>query len=69
MPRLPAVKKSAHTRLRATFWPASGLILDLRPLAFEFFGDHWQGPSCALAHLGARDADGDGLVGMHHPRH
>jgi len=24
MPRLPAVKKSAHTRLRATFWPAVG---------------------------------------------
>jgi len=24
MPRLPAVKKSPHTRLRATFWPGVG---------------------------------------------
>jgi hypothetical protein len=24
MPRLPAVKKSDHTRLRATFWPGVG---------------------------------------------
>src|SRR5258708_33498106 len=37
-------------------------ILDLRPLAFELFGDHLaKARKCTLAHLGTRDADRDGL--------
>ncbi len=40
---------------------------DLRPVAFEFFGDQLRQPGQrALAHLRARDADDDGVVGPDH---
>ena len=42
---------------------------DLRPVAFEFFGDKLrEARQRALPHLGARDAHDDGVVGTdHHP--
>ena len=40
---------------------------DLRPVAFEFFGDELgEAGERALAHLRARDADHDGVVGPDH---
>ena len=40
---------------------------DLRPVAFELFGDELgEAGERALAHLGARDADDDGVVGLDH---
>ena len=43
------------------------LVGDLRPVAFEFLGDQLgEAGERALAHLGAGDADDDGLVGPDH---
>ena len=68
MPRLPPVKKSPQTRLRATFWPGVGnSVVDLRPVALEFLGDQLgEAGKRALAHFGAGDADDDGFVGLDH---
>src|SRR5262249_12332804 len=45
------------------------LVGDLRPVALELLGDHLgEAGQRALSHLGAGNADDDGLVGLHeHP--
>ena len=72
MPRLPPVPISPQTRLRARFWPGViGIGRDLVPVALELFGDELgEAGERALPHLGARDADHAGVVGLdRRPRH
>ena len=68
MPRLPPVEKSPQARLRATLLAGRRIFGgDLRPVAFELFGDELgEAGERALAHFRARDADDDGVVGPDH---
>ncbi len=68
MPRLPPVPISPHTRLRDRFCPGViGFGRDLVPVAAQLFGDELgEAGAGALSHLGARDADDRGVVGLDH---
>ena len=67
MPRLPPVEKSPdalpfHALARGRVFGGH-----LRPVALEFLGDQLrEARQRALPHLGARDADDDGVVGPDH---
>ena len=66
MPRLPPVPISPQTRLRARLLAGRDLLgRHLLPVALELLGDELgEAGERALAHLGARDADHAGVVGL-----
>ena len=68
MPRLPPVEKSPHARLRATLCPGVGYsVVDFIPIAFQFLGHHLRkAGKRALSHLGARNANHDGVIRTDH---
>ena len=68
MPRLPPVDEIAPDALARDVLAGRRVFgRDLRPVAFEFLGDELgEAGERALAHLRARDADHDGVVGPDH---
>ena len=68
MPRLPPVEKAPQTRLRATLSPGVGYsVVTFDQSHSSSSATSWARPVMrALAHLGARDADHDGVVGLDH---
>ena len=66
MPRLPPVPISPHTRLRARLLSRRDRIgRHLVPVAFQLFRDELgEAGERALSHLGARDANDAGVVGL-----
>ena len=69
MPRLPAVKKLLPHAVAREALAGRRIfpVVTFDQSAFELFGDELRkAGERALAHLGARDADDDGFVRLHH---